>query len=52
LRSLLDLAPKKAKKINADGSEVDVFLDQIQVGDLLKVRPGEKIPIDGIIVEG
>lgn len=52
LRALLDLAPKTAKKIDNDGSEVEITLDQVQVGDLLKVRPGEKIPIDGKIIEG
>lgn len=52
LRALLDLAPKVARKINTDGSEVEITLDQVQVGDLLKVRPGEKIPVDGQITEG
>ena len=52
LRALLDLAPKIARKINADGVEVEITLDQVQVGDLLKVRPGEKIPVDGKIIEG
>lgn len=52
LRALLDLAPKMARKINNDGTEVEITLDQLQVGDLLKVRPGEKIPVDGKIIEG
>jgi Cu+-exporting ATPase len=52
LRALLDLAPKKAKKINSDGTEEEIFLDEVQVNDLLRVRPGEKIPVDGKIMEG
>jgi Cu+-exporting ATPase len=52
LKALLGLAPKTARRISDDGSEQDVPLDQVQVGDLLRVRPGEKIPVDGIVVEG
>lgn len=52
IKSLLGLAPKTARKISADGSEIDIELDQIQVGDLLRVRPGEKVPIDGIVETG
>lgn len=52
LRALLDLAPKIVRKMHIDGSEVEITLDQVQVGDLLKVRPGEKIPVDGHIIEG
>ena len=52
IRALLDLAPKTARRINENGEEEDVPLDQIQVGDRLRVRPGEKIPLDGIVVEG
>jgi P-type Cu+ transporter len=52
IRSLLDLAPKNARRIDADGGEVDVALDAVQVGDRLRVRPGEKVPVDGIVVEG
>ena len=52
IRRLLDLAPKQARRIDNDGSERDVPLDQVRVGDLLRVRPGEKIPVDGAIVEG
>jgi Cu+-exporting ATPase len=52
LRALLDLAPKKARKINSDGTEEEIVLDEVQVNDLLRVRPGEKIPVDGKITEG
>jgi P-type Cu+ transporter len=52
IRALLDLAPKTARRVAADGSETDVALDQVQVGDRLRVRPGEKIPVDGSVVEG
>ncbi len=52
IRALLDLAPKMARKLNEDGSEADVALDQVQAGDQLRVRPGEKIPVDGIVLEG
>jgi Cu+-exporting ATPase len=52
IRALLDLAPKTARRITADGSERDVPLDEIAVGDRLRVRPGEKIPVDGIVLEG
>lgn len=52
IKALLGLAPKTARRLTADGMEVDVPLDQVQRGDLLRVRPGEKIPVDGIVVEG
>ncbi len=52
IKALLGLAPKTAKRINDDGSEEDVPIDQIKIGDKLRVRPGEKVPIDGIVVEG
>jgi Cu+-exporting ATPase len=52
IKSLLRLAPKTARRLAADGSEHDVTLDQVQVGDLLRVRPGEKVPVDGVLVEG
>lgn len=52
IRALLDLAPKTARRIGADGAEEDVGLDEIAIGDRLRVRPGEKIPIDGDVVEG
>jgi Cu+-exporting ATPase len=52
LRALLDLAPKTARRINSDGTEEEILLDQVHVKDLLHVRPGEKIPVDGRITEG
>ncbi len=52
IRSLLGLAPKTARRIAADGSEEDVPLTHVHVGDLLRVRPGEKVPVDGVVVEG
>jgi Cu+-exporting ATPase len=52
IKSLLGLAPKTARRINVDGTEEDVPLTHIHVGDLLRVRPGEKVPVDGSIVEG
>lgn len=52
IRALLGLAPKTARKIKSDGSEEDIPVEHIHVGDLLRVRPGEKVPIDGEVVEG
>ncbi|MEO6255619.1 MAG: copper-translocating P-type ATPase [Sphingomicrobium sp.] len=52
IRALLGLAPKIARRVGADGSEADVPLDEVAVGDTLRVRPGEKIPTDGVVVEG
>ena len=52
LRALLGLAPKLARRIRADGSEEDVPLVHVHVGDRLRVRPGEKVPVDGVVVEG
>jgi Cu+-exporting ATPase len=52
IKSLLGLAPKTARRILADGSEEDVPLNHVHVGDLLRVRPGEKVPVDGVVVEG
>ncbi len=52
IKSLLGLAPKTARRINADGSEGDVPLTDVHVGDRLRVRPGEKVPVDGIVLEG
>ncbi|HEX5354466.1 MAG TPA: copper-translocating P-type ATPase [Rhodanobacteraceae bacterium] len=52
LRALLDLAPKTAHRIASNGSETDVPLDVVQVDDVLRVRPGEKVPADGVVIEG
>ena len=52
IKALLGLAPKTARRITEDESEQDVPLDQVQKGDRLRVRPGEKIPVDGIVLEG
>ena len=52
IKALLGLAPKTARLMGADGSEVDVPLDRIQKGNKLRVRPGEKIPVDGVVLEG
>jgi Cu+-exporting ATPase len=52
IKSLLGLAPKTARRIAADGSEEDVPLAHVHVGDKLRVRPGEKVPVDGVVVEG
>ena len=52
IKALLGLAPKTARKISADGKEADVPLSAIQVGDQLRVRPGEKVPTDGVVTEG
>jgi Cu+-exporting ATPase len=52
LRALLDLAPKQALRVQDDGTEAPVPLAQVQAGDRLRVRPGEKIPVDGVVIEG
>jgi P-type Cu+ transporter len=52
IRALLDLAPKTARRVKDDGSDEEVALDAIAVGDRLRVRPGEKIPVDGEVMEG
>ena len=52
IRSLMGLAPKTARRIGVDGEESDVPLEQVGVGDRLRVRPGEKVPVDGVVLEG
>src|SRR5262249_16834970 len=52
IKALLGLAPKTARRIEEDGREYDVPLDQVEVGDRLRVRPGEKVPVDGVVIEG
>jgi len=52
IRALLDLSPKLARRIEPNGTEHDVPLEQVQVGDKLRVRPGEKIPVDGTVLDG
>jgi len=52
IRALLNLAPKTARRVRADGSDEDVPLEHVHVGDRLRVRPGEKVPVDGVVVHG
>jgi Cu+-exporting ATPase len=52
IRALLDLAPKTARRIGADGSEEEISLDMVAIGDRLRVRPGEQVPVDGAVVDG
>ncbi|NDE54624.1 MAG: copper-translocating P-type ATPase, partial [Actinobacteria bacterium] len=52
IKALLGLAPKTARRIKADGTEEDVPLNHVHVGDLLRIRPGEKVPVDGVVTEG
>jgi Cu+-exporting ATPase len=52
IRNLLGLAPKTARRIEADGREIDVPLEHVAVGDRLRVRPGERVPVDGVVLEG
>ncbi|KQU64160.1 haloacid dehalogenase [Phycicoccus sp. Root563] len=52
IRALLDLTPDTARRINADGTEHEVTLDQVTVGDRFRVRPGEKVPVDGVVEDG
>lgn len=52
IRALLSLAPKTTRRVGEDGVERDVPLEEVQVGDRLRVRPGEKVPVDGVVVDG
>ena len=52
IRALLGLAPKTARRVKDDNSEEDVPLEHVHVGDILRIRPGEKVPVDGVIIEG
>jgi len=52
LKSLLGLAPKTARRLNDDGTEGDIPLNHVHVGDRLRIRPGEKVPVDGVVLEG
>lgn len=52
IKALLGLAPKTARKVNNDGSEEDIPLEHVKAGDQLRIRPGEKVPVDGIVLEG
>jgi cation transport ATPase len=52
IRALLGLAPKTARRLHADDAEEDVPLGHVQVGDRLRVRPGERVPVDGVVLEG
>jgi Cu+-exporting ATPase len=52
IKALLSLAPTRARRIKGDGSDEDIGLDQVKVGDHLRVRPGDKVPIDGVVTEG
>jgi Cu+-exporting ATPase len=52
IRALLGMAPKTARRVNADGSEEDIPLAHVHVGDQLRVRPGERVPVDGVVLEG
>ncbi|MCI0353585.1 MAG: heavy metal translocating P-type ATPase [Acidobacteria bacterium] len=52
IRALLDLSPKTARRLRSDGGEEDIPLDQVHPGDRLRLRPGEKVPVDGVVLEG
>lgn len=52
IKLLLELAPNKARVVHEDGSEEDMPIEHIKVGDILRIRPGEKVPVDGVVIEG
>jgi Cu+-exporting ATPase len=52
IRALLDLSPKTARRLRPDGSDEDISLDQVKAGDRLRVRPGDRVPVDGVVIEG
>lgn len=52
IRALLDLSPKRARRVRADGEDEEVALEDIQIGDTVRIRPGEKVPVDGVLLEG
>ena len=52
IKALLNLAPKKARLVKNDGAETEISLDKVEPGNILRVRPGEKVPVDGIVSEG
>src|SRR5258708_14546452 len=52
MRALLALAPKRGRRVRDDGSEADVAIDEVVSGNRLRVRPGEKVPVDGVVLEG
>ncbi len=52
IQKLLSLAPKRAVRVKEDGSEEEIALEDVKVGDILRIRPGEKIPVDGVVIEG
>lgn len=52
IKALLGLAPKTARKIDTDGSEIDIPFEHVQAGDVLRIRPGEKVPVDGEVIDG
>ena len=52
IRALLDLAPKTARRLTVGGDDEDIPLEQVQAGDRLRVRPGDSVPVDGVVLEG
>jgi heavy metal translocating P-type ATPase len=52
IKALLDLSPKTARRVREDGTDEEITLDLVQIGDRLRVRPGEKVPVDGVVLEG